>query len=181
MAFRQDFQRLADHGVIRGPVTTWPLPWGAILDELGRADVTALPPAVADAYARVRRRAGESTPTDRVAFNVSVGGAEKPVPIRSFQRTPRGEAEVSVGVSWIGDWFSLDVNGQYVSSDTEEKEFRYDNTMLGVIVGNWSLQASTQERWWGPSWDGSLILSNNARPIPSLVIDRVFTDRDQVA
>jgi hypothetical protein len=45
-----------------------------------------------------------------------------------------------------------------------------------VVAGNWSIAASTEERWWGPSWDGSLILSNNARPIPALTIDRVFTD-----
>ena len=48
--------------------------------------------------------------------------------------------------------------------------------MLGVVAGNWSIAASTQHRWWGPGWDGSVILSNNARPIPSLVIDRVFPD-----
>lgn len=176
MAFRQDIQRLADHGVIRGPVTMWPLPWGAVLEDLNRADMTSLPPAVADALARVKRRADESTQTGRLAFNAKVGGAEKPTAIRSFQNTPRGEAEVSVGVSWLGDWFSMDLNGQYVSSDTGDKEFRYDNTMLGVVVGNWSIAASTQERWWGPGWDGSIILSNNARPIPSLVIDRVYTD-----
>ena len=28
------------------------------------------------------------------------------------------------------------------------------------------------DRWWGPGWDGSLILSNNARPIPSISLDR---------
>ena len=48
--------------------------------------------------------------------------------------------------------------------------------MIGVVLGNWSASASLQQRWWGPGWDGSLILSNNARPIPSLVVDRIFTD-----
>ena len=48
--------------------------------------------------------------------------------------------------------------------------------MIGVVAGNWSIAASTQDRWWGPGWDGSIILSNNARPIPSLTLDRVFTD-----
>jgi hypothetical protein len=32
------------------------------------------------------------------------------------------------------------------------------------------------ERWWGPGWDGSLILSTNARPIPSLTLERNYTD-----
>jgi len=28
------------------------------------------------------------------------------------------------------------------------------------------------ERWWGPGWDGNLILSTNARPIPTISLDR---------
>jgi hypothetical protein len=32
------------------------------------------------------------------------------------------------------------------------------------------------DRWWGPGWDGSQILSNNARPIPAFTIDRNRTD-----
>ena len=32
------------------------------------------------------------------------------------------------------------------------------------------------ERWWGPGWDGSLILSTNARPIPSITLERNYTD-----
>jgi hypothetical protein len=28
------------------------------------------------------------------------------------------------------------------------------------------------DRWWGPGWDGSLILSSNARPLPAIAIDR---------
>ncbi len=33
-ALRQDIQRLADYGVLSGPVTTWPLSWGPILSDL---------------------------------------------------------------------------------------------------------------------------------------------------
>ena len=65
---------------------------------------------------------------------------------------------------------------QGVDSDQDSEEFRADDSMIGVVIGNWSIAASTQQRWWGPGWDGSLILGNNARPIPSLVLDRVFTD-----
>ena len=34
LALRHDIQRLADHGVLSGPVTTWPLSWGPILSDL---------------------------------------------------------------------------------------------------------------------------------------------------
>jgi len=176
LALRHDIQRLADFGLIKGPVTTWPLAWGPILDDIGNADATDLPPAVADALARIKQRANWETRTSELTFNAKVGLADNATRIRSFQNTPRGRGEVSAGLTWIGDWFSADLNAQFVDSAQDTDEFRADDSLLGVVVGNWSIAASTLQRWWGPSWDGSLILSNNARPIPSLTIDRVFTD-----
>ena len=43
-------------------------------------------------------------------------------------------------------------------------------------LGNWMLAAGAMDRWWGPGWDGSLILSSNARPIPSLSLQRSFAE-----
>ena len=43
-------------------------------------------------------------------------------------------------------------------------------------VGNFMISAGYMERWWGPGWDGSLILSTNARPIPSVTLERNYTD-----
>jgi hypothetical protein len=175
-ALRHDIQVLADHGVIKGPTSTWPLAWGPILVNLDNADTNNLPPAAADALARLRDRANWETRTRELTFNAKVGGADNATRIRSFQNTPRGKIEVSAGASWIDEWFSIDLNLQGVDSEQDDDEFRADDSLIGVVIGNWSVAASTQQRWWGPAWDGSLILSNNARPFPSLTIDRVFTD-----
>jgi hypothetical protein len=45
-----------------------------------------------------------------------------------------------------------------------------------VNFGNFMLSAGYMERWWGPGWDSSLILSTNARPIPSVTLERNYTD-----
>jgi hypothetical protein len=176
LALRHDIQRLADYGVIKGTVTTWPLAWGPILSDIQSADATELPPAVVDALVRVRQRANWATRTDEVTFNAGVGFADNATRIRSYQDTPRGRAEASAGMSWIGDWLSTDLNVQFVDSTGDDDEVRIDNSMIGAVAGNWSIAASTMQRWWGPGWDGSLILSNNARPMPSVTIDRIFTD-----
>ena len=176
LALRHDIQRLADAGIITGPVTTWPLAWGPILADIANADATRLAPAVADALARVKRRADWETRSNELTFDAELGLADNATRIRSFQDTPRGRGEASVGLNWIGDRVSLDLNAQYVDSAQDDEDGRLDDSFIGVALGNWSVAASTQQRWWGPGWDGSLILSNNARPIPSLVIDRVFTD-----
>ena len=175
-ALRADIQRLAAHGVIRGTISTWPMAWGPILNDLREVDLSTLPPAIIDAVARVQRRANWETRTGEMTFNTEFGIADNVTRIRSFQDTPRGRVEFSAGVNWTGEWFTVDLNGQFVDSEQDDDDFRLDNSMLGIAVGNWSIGASTMNRWWGPSWDGSLILSSNARPFPSVVIDRIFTD-----
>ncbi|MDH5622515.1 MAG: capsule assembly Wzi family protein, partial [Gammaproteobacteria bacterium] len=168
MALRHDIQQLARAGVIKGPTTTWPLAWGPILEDIGDTDSLRLSPEATDALTRVRDRANWQTRSGEFTFNAKVSVAENAAKIRSFQDTPRGNAEFALGASWIDDWFSVELNAKAVDSDHDNDEFRVDDSLIGVVVGNWSVAASTQQRWWGPGWDGSLILSNNARPIPSL-------------
>jgi hypothetical protein len=176
MVLRHDIQRLADAGVIKGPTTTWPLAWGPIIADLREADVDDLSSSVFASLQRVQDRASFETRSDEFTFRARAGAADNVTRIRGFQNTPRGKVEVEAGASWIGNWFAAEINLQGVDSEQDNAEGRLDNSLLGVVVGNWSVAASTQDRWWGPGWDGSLILSNNARPIPSITIDRIFTD-----
>ena len=164
---KASFQARYQPGRLRG---------GPILDDLNDIDATTLSPGLADSVARLRIRAARETRVGRVTLRSGVGVADNVTRIRSFQDTPRGKAELSAGASWIGERISIDLNVQAVDSDQDSDEVRGDGSSVGIILGNWSVIASTLERWWGPAWDGSLVLSNNARPIPSVSIDRVFTD-----
>ena len=38
VSLRHDIQLLADAGIIRGPVTSWPLAWGPVLADIDRSD-----------------------------------------------------------------------------------------------------------------------------------------------
>jgi hypothetical protein len=58
---------------------------------------------------------------------------------------------------------------------TDGDSVRLDGSYVGMTIGNWMLSAGYPERWWGPGWDGSLILSTNARPPPQLAINRNFS------
>ena len=178
IALRHDIQRLADAGVISGPVTSWPLAWGPILFDISSFDDPAdLPRDVVDALARVRARAASETTVHEVKWRSRAAAAAHPSRLRSFQDTPREDGELSAGLSWIGERFNVDLNATAVADPLDNNEFRADGSQVGVVLGNFGLSVSTIDRWWGPGWDGSLILSNNARPIPAISIDRNFTDR----
>ena len=177
VGLRHDIQVLADYGAIRSPVSTWPMSWDALLEELERtrAEDVVLPNRVMPTY---RQAAGACAPRNRprrARFHASLGGAEKPAIIRSFSATPRERGEARAGVSFLSEHFSIDLNVTGVDAPRDGKNVRPDGSQVALDVGNWSVAASTLERWWGPGWDGSLILSNNARPFPALTIDRNST------
>ncbi len=177
IALRHDIQRLADAGVIKGTVSTWPLAWAPIAADLREVDNEAeLPPAILQSLLRVRARAEREMRIDEFRLHGAASVAEQPTRMRAFQHTPRETAEISGGIAWTGDWLSVELNGQLVDSPADGEDFRADGSQLAVIIGNFSISANTLDRWWGPGWDGSLILGNNARPIPALSIDRNFTD-----
>lgn len=177
MALRHDIDRLADYGVIEGPVSTWPLAWGPIVADIRHFEHSgALPRDIVDAIARVRSRARWEMRTGEVYYQARASIADAPTRMRSFRNTPRESAELGAGLSYTGDWFAVSINGQAVDTPADGKDFRADGSMIGLILGNFSFSANTLDRWWGPGWDGSLILSNNARPMPALSIDRNFTD-----
>ena len=168
MALRSDIQRLADYGVIKGPVTTWPLAWGPIVADIQNVErIDELPRDVIDAITRVKARSKWEMRTGEVTFNTSVSGAEEPTRIRSFQNTPRESAELSAGLSYTGDRFSVSLNGQSVDSPADGKDFRADGSMIGVVLGNYSFTVNTLDRWWGPGWDGSLTMElSNVSNLP---------------
>jgi hypothetical protein len=107
---------------------------------------------------------------------VRASGASQPARLRRFADSPRDEAELAVRASWLSDHFAMNLQAAVVADPVDGKEFRADGSYLGVNVGNFMISAGLMERWWGPGWDGSLLLSNNARPIPSLTLERNYTD-----
>jgi len=170
---RNDLQLLNDTGVINIPLTAWPVPWGDIYISLAEGRISGLSPDVRAAYSRVRSLARDELADGRALFEFAVGGAENPRIVRSFENTPREEGEITAGVSWVGERFAFNLRGTYVDNPLDGDDVRPDGSYVGMALGNWMLTAGWQERWWGPGRDGGTILSTNARPMPSIGIQRI--------
>jgi hypothetical protein len=176
LGLRSDIQLLADAGILRGPVTTWPLSWPDIARDALGADPRGLDAATAAALLRVQRLSRDASSTGYAGAGIRVRGAYEPATLRTFEDTPREEGELALRASWLGNRFALNLQGSYVADPDDGKDFRADGSYLGFNVGNFMISAGYMERWWGPGWDGSLILSTNARPIPSITLERNYTD-----
>ena len=169
LMLRHDIQVLVDHGVIKGATTMWPIAWGPIVEDIKAVDVTELPSVAAAALLRVRDRSRRETRTFEWTPNIKIGLADNRPRIRSFQNTPRGSVEVGAAFSHTGDWFSIELAAQAADASGDDT-VRFDDAMLGVVAGNWSIAASTQQRWWGPG------LGRQSDPLKQRATDAVTRD-----
>jgi hypothetical protein len=173
---RSDIQLLADSGILRGPVTTWPLSWPDIARDVQATNESDFDEPIAAALTRVRRLSRDASSHGFAGLGIRARGTTEPASLRSFDDSPREEGELALRASWLTDHFAVNLQGMAVADPDDDQQFRADGSYLGVNVGNFMISAGFMERWWGPAWDGSLILSTNARPIPSLTLERNYTD-----
>ena len=171
---RVDLQRLADDDVISAPVTAWPIPWQSIISDIEDADADALGPATRAALDRVATELDFAGQTHRVLPHVRIGAASDIGAMRSFSARPRDQGELEAGISYTGDRLSFKLNA-IRAWDTPD-EWRADGSYVGFATRRWSFVAGYPERWWGPGFQGSLILSTNAKPPPQIGVQRLSAE-----
>jgi hypothetical protein len=174
---RHDLQLLASAGIVHAPLTAWPVSWAEVARDVRSAgDDPERPLHVAAALARVRGAARAATDVGDLDLYARVAGSKHPMTLRRFSDVAREEGEISAGAQFTGDRFALNLQATAVSNASDGKELRADGSYAGMVLGNWMLSAGYIDRWWGPGWEGSLIYGSNARPIPSITIERNYSD-----
>ncbi len=164
---RHDIELLADAGIIRAPVTTWPMSWAEVARDVGAARLAAdAPEWLRAALVRVHSGARRASRTGSLDWNARLAASEAPMALRRFGEVPRESGEVSAGAQFTGQRFAYRLQATAVA----------DGSYGAVAFGNWMLHAGYVDRWWGPGWEGSLILGGNARPLPSVTIERNYSD-----
>lgn len=165
---RNDVEILARHGVISGPVNTWPISWKQITRNLSHSSEMNLPLYVRLAVIRVT----EKVPGD-LRTTVKVQTSNAPAIIRGFQKTARNDIDVEVTTEYNSNrGTTIHLQGGYRKGNNEGYT-HLDGSYLSQNLGNWSVYAGVFERWWGPGRESSLIMSNNARPMPSIGFRRL--------
>jgi hypothetical protein len=102
----------------------------------------------------------------------SLHGSSEISAVRGFDRNSLSKLETAIDVQWQGEHWALGINPAYAFESDDDQELRLDGSYLAATAGNWVFGAGALNRWWGPGWQSSLILSNNARPVPSLWLNR---------
>ncbi|MBU1311776.1 MAG: capsule assembly Wzi family protein [Gammaproteobacteria bacterium] len=168
---RQSLQTLAQAGILTGPVNTYPLMWKNIAADLARADEQS----VAELrFALAHVRAALHASQHSYIAGVKLKASSDPSLFQSFGESYFEQSSVSVFKEYLGDnWAGKSqLNYRNTADNNTEQDLTYDGSYLALIAGNWVLAVDQLPLWWGPGQQSSLLLSNNARPIPSLRISR---------
>jgi len=168
---RHHIQLLADTGVINIPMTTWPLMWSSLDNALTHVDTAGLNGQQLYSYNYLKsasQQSVEDAPHYRVRANVQTypsyfGGAAQ---------NDREKAGLNISADGTKGRVGWQLQASLVDSPQDGDNVRLDGSYLAGRLGNWTVTAGAVERWWGPGWQDSLILSNNARPVPAISLQR---------
>lgn len=179
---RSDIEYLANHGIIKAPITTWPIMWSTIKRDLDYSLHGQRFSKYTDqeqlVLLRIKRAfRGATHRSTSATFRLS----SDPEVIRGFADKPKEKREVELSSSSMGDIWAFKLNIQYINqpytADLQKRDTaRFDGSYISGVFGNYSLSVGYIDKWWGPGWDSSVILSTNARPRPGMMIQRNYAD-----
>jgi hypothetical protein len=171
---RQDVELLKDAGYISGPTMSWPIAWAQIGGSIDTVDPSTLPPLLRGALLRVKSRMADQT-ENRIRLSANLRATSEPALVRGFDETARADVDVSARAEYMDDRFYLSVGGGWRDLDGQRTP-HLDQTYGMVRLGNWALVGGYFDQYWGPSAEGGIMLSNNARPFPKVGFKRLSPD-----
>ncbi|PAU77877.1 hypothetical protein CK501_14400 [Halovibrio salipaludis] len=166
---RYSAQKLSDRGAMERTTSTWPMMWGNLEQGYEGATASSATPDTTLDYLKFER-ARQSSRGFRAEATLS--GASEAALIQGFNAGPQDSGQAGLTMEWIGNHWALGLSPSFTQSPDDDDQVRADGSYLAFSAGNWIFGVGSIERWWGPGWQSSLILSNNARPIPSVWINR---------
>jgi hypothetical protein len=169
LRLRHSLQQLSDSRALHAPLTTWPVMWSAVAEGLAQGSLPVPANSLALAYVQFER--SHQAPLGlRADFELSA--AKSVSALRGFAEQSRGELQAGFELDWVGRRLAVGFAYSAVDDPADGKKERLDGSYIAANAGNWVLGAGAIDRWWGPGWQSSLILSTNARPIPSVWLNR---------
>jgi hypothetical protein len=169
---RADIAVLGNAGLADDFSGQWPLPWAPVLSALNETALAGASPDLRAAAARVWARDGS---VRGFSASARIGTTNTPALVYDFGGLGRGEGQAQLLLAYDGaSTFARLSLGAFTGDFTGRSlAFMPDGSFLAqkigdevIVYGGWL------SHWWGPGWISSLTLSNNARPMPQIGIQR---------
>lgn len=168
---KNDIQLLADNNLLKIPVNHWPLNWSDVAQDLTQINPVNLPQNLLMSYQRVMFYFNQAKQKHQPT-KIRIAIANKTPKFQYFGSKQREKIELSTASNFIQGNFSANIAIQQVQSPRDGKTFRLDNSYIAYKLGNWNIVGGAVPMWWGPGLDSALLMSNNARPVLGVGINR---------
>lgn len=173
---QQSIQLLANAGLIKTPVNTWPLMWQPILQDLAQIDTQGLTDAQLHAYLRIKSAAGFAQ-QDRIN-SLTLSGSNEALGPRGAGNQYQQEAMLSLGAelkdnNWTAAVYKQFRRDAYDANSFSDNDTHWDGSYGAYTAGNWVMLAAIHQQWWGPAIHSSFNFNNQQRPAKSLQISRL--------
>jgi membrane-associated phospholipid phosphatase len=173
-AGRHHLALLVDEAGLEVTLTQWPLPRAAVVRALD-ALPAALSPAHDAARAALRRELDEQQ-TSRLA--ITLRGRDEALTGFGDDATP-GSAITLRSAAVGGDLVAAQLGGRIEANGSIQggRKVRLDDSALVTEAFGAQLQAWSHRSWWGPGWQSSLALGNNAPAFSGVGVQRALASR----
>lgn len=165
---KQNLHLLNDTGAISMSLTTWPIMWIDVQNEIKNIDMASLNSAQKLALKELKFEMRFQTKKE-MQRSLELSASNSRAVFRNFASSSYEKARISHAFDWNGERFAFKLQANLTTDPGDDAT---DSQLYGSFVagtlGNWVLGAGAIDRWWGASSQSSLILSNNARPVPAV-------------
>lgn len=162
-------QLLADTGYIHTPVTTYPLMWHDIARDLKKINQANFTSNQKEAYHYIKHQL-RLAKKNQTRIKSQVGLKDKR--FTSFGDTASNKNSIALHSSIMYEHFAAKIASNYIRNPNNGDKVRFDESYIAAFIGNWVVSYGRQNRWYGPTWDTSLSLTSNTRPISAFSVSR---------
>ncbi|OKY25055.1 capsule assembly Wzi family protein [Thalassotalea sp. PP2-459] len=166
---RANIQWLVDNGIIKTPVTTYPLMWHDISRDLNNVYIGKLDERSREALLYVKHQLKLA---QRNSKTITASIANENKRFTSYGEDYRNDSHLNVATNWMNDRFAINISTHYRPNNAYGENTSFDGSYGAFFLGNWVFSAGMQDRWWGPGLDTSLSLTSNAQSMPALALSR---------
>lgn len=173
---RHHIESLQTQGCLNGLTLSWPMSWAAVMKAALQAQ-SQLPEDQAQAcssstHYQYLKASHDAARANTRGVSVTLGGANQEPLFAAYDTQPEDTFTGQMALYGTGEHWSGRLAVSYAEGERDDQHLRFDDSYIAAVMGNWQLGVGAIDRWWGPGWQSSLALSNNARPVPGLWLSR---------
>ena len=156
-----EIEQLRLCGIEVPPISAFPLNIIVLNKALTNLDQSTLNEECIDIVNSIKKELTKNLYTQK---NIIGFQSKRPeIYFQDFGKRLTAESHIYLSSAKVGDNFSYKISLQALSDD-----LRFDESYFSYYFNNHVFTIGRTSRWWSPSFNSSLILSNSARPSPGI-------------